>query len=404
MSGQRKHYPTLPRPNIVPGKRKGDPPTIINPAGYTDDLMNAISDAFKDVESIYQSVAADVDVAARWVDENVPGVDDIVSLVKKVPWGAILHAVQAAVSVVPVLGTAVSDVLAAAEVAYELLTENPIEFAIHAAYNFALATVPAAASLHFILDPTVDAIIRIAVGHEDPTTALLHAVVDEVPDAPKFGDLSPRSIAAGLMQCVCSHRKVIDVGMDLVAEASGAAGPIAERAVRAVEAAAQHGFDPAAAMGIALDAAPVPAGLREEWDSVRAQARALGNDLLPEDLAALGAFAQDGVQAACEKALGTLASSGAEAVARMTGQGRTYDHIVETLSAVDKVAKGDVDEVVALLPPDVRATVDEIESLAKSKDLPQKLVDALVAAESHRPLATSSDPLEVLQAALESLP
>ena len=146
----------------------------------------------------------------------VHAVSDVANTVAKVanvvPWGDIIHGVQAAVSVVPGLGTAVSDVIAAAETAYDsaaaLMHGNPLEAAIHAAYNFALSSVPGAAAIRPILDPTVNALINMAAGHEPIESAALDALLNALPDAPKIGPISPRSIAASLAHLIVSHTGV----------------------------------------------------------------------------------------------------------------------------------------------------------------------------------------------------
>lgn len=419
---------------------------------FWDDVGNAISDAANAVGKAVSSVGADigklVDSAVQDVEHAIPdalrhyveGVGDAVKwlskegnefagdlkkavdLVKKIPWGDVVHSVEAAVSVVPVLGTAVSDIIATAEVAYEALTaKSPLEFAIRSAYTYAMASAPGADALRPALDPTVDALVRIAVDQEPPTSALLHAVVDEVPDSPKIVSLSPRSVAAQLAKVICAHRSIVDVGVDLAAEAAGTAGPVAERAVRAAAQAAEHGMTPAQAVQVALDIAPIGATARAAWDDVRKAVGSLGPNVLPEDLAALGAFAAPGVQQAAEKAIGSLEADGAKAVAKMIGQGRDYGHIAETMAAVDGVSKQLVDGFVAHLPANRYASAAEIEDYAQHPGLPPgehigirlpafpaRLVQALVAAEPHRHITLhltipglQPDPVSVLAHLLE---
>lgn len=129
--------------------------------------------------------------------------------VSSVPWGDIIHDVQAAVSVVPGLGTAVSDVVAAAESAYDAaaaaLSGHPLEGAIDAAYNFALGSVPGAAALHPILDPIKSTLMNIVVKGEPVDSALLDGVLTSVPDSPRFGPISPRSVAASLAHMIVGH-------------------------------------------------------------------------------------------------------------------------------------------------------------------------------------------------------
>jgi hypothetical protein len=133
----------------------------------------------------------------------VSDVGKVASAVTKTagPWvGDVLHGVQAAVSVVPGLGTAVSDVVAAAETAYEsaaaLASGNPLAAGLHAAYNFATASVPGASALRPILDPVVNTLINLAAKKEPIDSAVLDGLLASVPDSPSIGSLSPRSVAA----------------------------------------------------------------------------------------------------------------------------------------------------------------------------------------------------------------
>jgi len=159
----------------------------------------AVGDLFGDIGKIASGVVSTVSHV----------VNQVASVVKSPVWGDILHDVQAAVSVVPGLGTAVSDIVAAAETAYEsaaaLLSGNPFEAAIHAAYNFALASIPGAAVLHSVLDPIVNSLLQLTTTHEPIESAALDALLSAVPDAPKVGAVSPRSIASSLAQMVVKH-------------------------------------------------------------------------------------------------------------------------------------------------------------------------------------------------------
>lgn len=397
------------------------------------DVEHVVDDAVKDIEHLIppelMHYVDGIGDAVKWVakaeNEIAKDVGEAAKLAGKVPWGDVLHAVEAGVSCVPVIGTAVSGVLATAEVAVNAAIafiggKNPIEFAIRTAYTYALGLVPGAAALRLILDTTVDALVRIAVGHENPTSALIHAIVDDVPDKPKIGSLSPRSVASSLAKVVISHRPLIDVGVDLAAEAAGAAGPVAERCVRAVGQVAQKGFSPAECMHVALDIAPVPAAARKAWDDVRQSVKSLGSNLLPEDLAHLGAFAHDGVEAACTKVLGAVSTSGAAAVVKMLAQGRDHSHIVDVMAGVDGVARDALDHVLAHLPVDRHATAEEIATLTTSQTTfkghavthhyPQRFVEALTAAEPKRRvvihlagLAVKASPLDLLRHELEAL-
>ena len=133
-----------------------------------------------------------------------------------VPWGTIIHDLQAAVSAVPGLGTAVSDVVAAAESAYDtaaaIASHNPLAAALDAAYNFALASVPGADALRTFLDPVKATLINIAAKHEPVESAVLDGILTKVPDAPRFGTLSPRSIAASLAKHIVGKLGVKHTG------------------------------------------------------------------------------------------------------------------------------------------------------------------------------------------------
>jgi hypothetical protein len=117
--------------------------------------------------------------------------------------------VQSAVSVVPGLGTAVSEVIATAESAYDAaaaaLSGNPLEGAIHAAYNYALGAVPGAAALHPVLDPVFNTLMNLVIKKEPVDSALLDGVLSAVPNEPHFGPLTPRSVAASLAHMIVSH-------------------------------------------------------------------------------------------------------------------------------------------------------------------------------------------------------
>lgn len=142
-----------------------------------------------------------------WEGPNVDKiVSDVVKDLKHVPWGTIIHDVQAAISVVPGLGTAVSEVVAAAETAYDsalaLAHHNPLEAGLDAAYNFALGAIPGASALRSILDPVKNTLVSFGHIHEPVQGRILDDIISNVPDSPKFGKLSPRSIAASLAHLV----------------------------------------------------------------------------------------------------------------------------------------------------------------------------------------------------------
>lgn len=152
-----------------------------------------VSGFFDDIADVATSVVSDVSNVAK-------------SVVTAVPWGDILHGAQAAVSVVPGLGTAVSDVLATAETVYEsaaaLASGNPLAAALHAAYNYATASIPGASAIRFVLDPVVNTLIDMTAKHEPVESAVLDNLLSQVPDSPQIGPISPRSIAASLAHIV----------------------------------------------------------------------------------------------------------------------------------------------------------------------------------------------------------
>jgi hypothetical protein len=180
-------------------------------------------------------------------------VSDVSNVVSKVadvvPWGDIIHGVEAAVSVVPGLGTAVSDVLAAAETAYNtasaLLHGNPLEAGIRAAYNFAMASIPGAAALRFVLDPIVTALIALTVKKEPVATAVLDSLLASVPDAPKIGPVSPRSIAASMAHLIVDKLGVKNTGGGKSAPAAGPPGGGFHAVASAMAAAAKRPGAPA---------------------------------------------------------------------------------------------------------------------------------------------------------------
>jgi len=154
---------------------------------------------FSDIGHIASSIVSDVSKVASAVGKAA----------NIVPWGDILHGVQAAVSVVPGLGTAVSEIVATAETAYEsaaaLLSGNPFEAAIHAAYNFSLGALPGASALRIVLDPVVNSLIGLTAKKEPIEDRALDGLLANVPDVPRFGNLSPRSVASSLAHLIVAH-------------------------------------------------------------------------------------------------------------------------------------------------------------------------------------------------------
>jgi hypothetical protein len=185
--------------------------TGLHPAQHTQALLAQLAAEGHAVHGvIVGDFFGDIAHAASAVVSSVAHVaNDVAHAVSSVPWGDIIHGVQAAVSVVPGLGTAVSNVIAAAETAYEsaaaLLSGNPLAGALHAAYNFATATVPGAGAIRIILDPVVTTLIDLTEKKEPIESALLDGILKAVPDSPKLGPLSPRTIASSLGHLIVSH-------------------------------------------------------------------------------------------------------------------------------------------------------------------------------------------------------
>ena len=188
-----------------------------------DHLMGALRMSMTNPESSVGNILDDAfDVASSVVSDVSHVVSKVVDVV---PWGDIIHGTEAAVSVIPGLGTAVSDILATAETAYNtasaLLHGNPLEAGIRAAYNFTLASIPAAAALRFVLDPVVNTLIGMTVHKEPISSAVLDGLLASVPDAPKIGPVSPRSIAASLAHLIVNKLGIKNTGGGKSRPASG---------------------------------------------------------------------------------------------------------------------------------------------------------------------------------------
>jgi hypothetical protein len=139
----------------------------------------------------------------------VHSVSKVVNTLGKVPWGDIVHGIEAAVSVVPGLGTVVSEVIATAETAVNAVeavaSGHPINFAIEAAYNYATATIPGASAIRIILDPYVHKLLDLADGKTMAESREIEKMIQSVPDSPKIGPLSPRSVLASLCHILIGH-------------------------------------------------------------------------------------------------------------------------------------------------------------------------------------------------------
>jgi hypothetical protein len=390
--------------------------------GFFDDVVsvaqdvidapgNAVSSALDDIRSQVPQAAFVIDGFRKLESytDDLPGIGkpNLHDVVSHLDWRSIVGKLQGALSTVPVIGTAASDVLATGLVAYDVLTSsNKLEAALRTAYEYAIGTAPGIATYRWALDPMFDAIVRMAVGSETPSSALVHALVDDTPDAPHFGDITPRSIAAALAQVVIAHRDIRDVGVDLVSEASGAAGDVAQRATRAALQSARNGKSPAESLLIAADSVAVPAIERAGWDEVRGELKALGKDVLPEDVLALGTQGQglaDAVSQLWPKGAGVTPEARVKNM-----MSRDYEATLRTEGLIEHVDEAQWRKVVSLLPPGRHATSDELSSAvirgARAAWEGANLSEAaLRAAEPKRRLLVGHSSLETPLDALEKL-
>lgn len=169
-------------------------------------LFHAISNVANDVAKTTRDVEHVADDVIKKVG---PEVNAIAKVAGNIPWGDIVHDVQGAIASIPGLGTVVSEAIAFGESAYDtavaLAHHNPIEAAIDAAYNGALAAVPGADIMRHILDPVKAVLIGLTVKHEPIGDSILDGVLTQVPDKPSFGKLSPRSVAGSLVHLIVKH-------------------------------------------------------------------------------------------------------------------------------------------------------------------------------------------------------
>jgi len=139
----------------------------------------------------------------------VHSVSKVVNTLGKVPWGDIVHGIEAAVSVIPGLGTVVSEVIATAETAVNAVeavaSGHPVVFAIQAAYNYATATIPGASAIRIVTDPYVNKLVDMARGKLMAESHVINDMLNKLPDKPKIGPLSPRSVVASLAHILIGH-------------------------------------------------------------------------------------------------------------------------------------------------------------------------------------------------------
>lgn len=180
--------------------------------GITAPLRAALDDADRIADQAIDTLAAALPPQARPFLEAVKSVKHFLVQFEesaidptRVDWRQVAHDVEAASSTIPVLGTAAADIIATAEVLYDAVTStDPLEAALRAAYDYALASVPGAAELRRFIDPVFDVLVRIVVQHQKPTAAVIATAVDQAPTDPSIGSLSPRSVAASLASFVVS--------------------------------------------------------------------------------------------------------------------------------------------------------------------------------------------------------
>jgi hypothetical protein len=155
-------------------------------------------------------------IASGIVHVVSPIINDVAKVAKMPLWGDIIHGIQAAVSVVPGLGTAVSEIIATAETAINaveaVLSGNPLLFAIHAAENYALASVPGASAIRIIIDPYVSKLLDMAKQKALVDSGALDKMLNAVPDKPKIGPVSPKSLVASLAHILVGHLGMKNTG------------------------------------------------------------------------------------------------------------------------------------------------------------------------------------------------
>jgi hypothetical protein len=203
--------------NAAGGALESASHTISQPFAALVDLADqgltaALDEAAKAVPPQFAGAVKALKGPLDWIAATAKVVVDPAKLVKAIPWSYVADGLEAITSNVPILGTAVSDVVATVQVLTEALRylKNPLQLALHAAYDYLMASVPDLASLRPILDPVVDVIIRVADG-EPPTAALIDGVLDQIDTKPSIGGYTPRSIAASLMAVVVQHKGLAQV-------------------------------------------------------------------------------------------------------------------------------------------------------------------------------------------------
>lgn len=182
-------------------------------------------------------------------------------------WRAIVTKIEADVAYVPILGTAAANVIASGLALYDQLSSpGGRAKVILLAYDFALANVPGAAAFQAELDPLVTALVRLAVGGEPPTDAVLDALVQSVSDP------IARSILSALVLLLTHRQTIAQTGLDLADAVWNqvASFPVVDQGSEAVAELLAAGKSAADSLTGALDAVAADPAYREAWDNFRA--------------------------------------------------------------------------------------------------------------------------------------
>ncbi len=117
----------------------------------------------------------------------------------RIDWRAVADYMEAATSTLPILGTAMSDIIATGEALLDMLTSgNVLEAALRALYDYIMGTLPGVAVLEQWIRPVFNVLLDVVVKGQKPTRALITEAVQQAPASPSIGHYSPRSIAASL--------------------------------------------------------------------------------------------------------------------------------------------------------------------------------------------------------------
>jgi hypothetical protein len=150
-----------------------------------------------------------------WVDvlgDALHDVDSVVSEVSNAVNEAIKY-IQIAVSIVPILGQAVNEIIAGCEVVIDFVEgKTALQIALDAAYQAALAALPGLEVARIFLDPAEDFLLQIAGGAR-PGRAAIHLAVAKVPDKPNINGTTPQSLVASLLVWLLHKLNVKELGV-----------------------------------------------------------------------------------------------------------------------------------------------------------------------------------------------